>query len=75
MSLFGITKAGLLSLTFAVGVLWTCVAAERVLTQRGLRDLTTSLRILKKLRENRPEAPMPVSKPFPEIRIPQPSAA
>ena len=56
MTLFGITKTGFLSLSLAVGALWTCIGMERTITRRAERDRDASLQTLRRLRHSRGSA-------------------
>ena len=62
--IFGITRAGLGSLTFGVLVLWGCFAGEMVATRRGQAELRASLRQIERLRQSAQPVSKPTANPF-----------
>jgi hypothetical protein len=50
ISMFGITRQGLIALTLSVGALWACVGMEAATRQQTNRDTVASLRKLARLR-------------------------
>jgi len=61
LRLFGITKPGLLAITFSVIALWTCIALEKATLRQASLDRRACERALEQLRDR----PQPVSEPLP----------
>jgi hypothetical protein len=67
LRLFAITRAGLLTITIAVCVLWTCIAMEKTTVARANREVARTFLRLHRLRRstNAVPAEAPASPSFP----------
>jgi len=77
LRIFAITKPGLVALTVAVAMLWTCVGLETATRRQADRDTAASIQTLARLRRftQSPNLTTPVRETLRPFRVQHPFAS